>query len=258
MSTMIAEIILPQPPLTLAEKNTLCTYDERIRNASARIKRSSCEIAYFGWRIKKANRWEEFGCKNEQEYYTSRGINEHLWYTAMLVGRLLEPLSLEDLMTIGIYKGRLLSNVHADLWHDYDWLGDARKMSEYDFREIVSVRNRTLDGGESSQALLTAEAEYADAITRQKLDRLRKKYGLDNSIDVIKMALRDADSNVSIELAKAARHANKLLSLSKQALRSRRKSALSGSDKNVDRLITKAQNRLSDAITCAVQVQSNK
>jgi hypothetical protein len=252
----LVEVLPPQPPLSLAEKNILSTYDAKVRSASATIKRSSCEIAYYGWRIKKADRWSEFNCATEEEYFTSRGINSHLWSTAMIVGRLLEPLSLEELTTIGIYKGKLLSNVHSDLWHDYPWLADAKRMSERDFRDIVALRNRSLDGGEASQALLNAESEYAKSITKDKINYLRRKYNLDNSADAVAIALREADSTVTLELAKAARHANKLLTLSKQALRQRRKSALSGSDKNIDRLITKAQNRLTDAITCAVQVQS--
>jgi hypothetical protein len=253
-ASVISEII---PPLSLSQKSELVMRDTAIRKASASIRSSKCVIAFHGWRLHKSNRWHDLGYASEESYREAAGITPHMWDLCLTVGKLLEPLTLEQLTEIGIEKGILLTHVNSDLWFDFPWLQDAKRMSERDFRDVVTLRNRSLDSPEATEALL-ANQSSEDVVTRAKIDYLRRKYGLDNSIDAIKMALRDADSSVAIELAKAARHANKLLTLSQQALRSRRKSALSPTDKNIDRLIRKAKDRLSDAITCAVNVQLGK
>jgi hypothetical protein len=253
VSQVEPEIIPSLPP------SELSAHDTAIRKASVSLKISRCQIAYHGWRLRKSNSWNALGFANEEAYRESAGIGPQTWDTCLLVGRLLEPLSLEQLIEIGVDKGKLLSQVSSDLWFDYPWLDDARAMSISELRDAVTMRNRTLDSGEASIAL--AEAEAANTITRGQIKYLQRKHGL-NKDDAVAMALRDSDSTVAIELAKAIKHAAKLLTLASQSVTLKHSAhkiprPYQIREGNAKRLIEKARVRMLDALAaCVTGLQS--
>jgi hypothetical protein len=209
-------------------------------------------IAYYGWRIKKSQRWPEFGCANETEYCCSRGIAMSTWSSCMRVGQLLEALTFDQLQSIGIENGMILCTVNPDIWSDYDWLSDARSTPYRKFRELVAVRNQTLDGGEQSHALMQSQKRL---VARNRLREIAREHNLATIDDALALALDGEGTTASAQLLAAAKHAAKLLTLVRAQLRKGASGSFTTSQRylEAERLIEKTKKRLTDAVAIAVE-----
>lgn len=252
-SSPFLPLAMTLPAITSAEKRELSICDAHVRKAMAAIRASRIEIAYFGWRIKRSQRWMEFGCATEDEYRTSREIPSRTWQECMVVGQLLEALSFDDLSAIGVENGIRLSFVNPDIWYDYDWLQDARSTPYREFRKLVALRNQTLDGGEHSVAI---ERSRQRQVTRDRLREICREHKLATIDDALSLALDGVGVSVSAQLLAASKHANKLLSIAIKGMHKGkrgyqfRQSHLGG---ETDRIVGLAKKRLADAIAIAVE-----
>jgi hypothetical protein len=235
------------PPITAAEKAVLDDAHAHVCGAVKSMRSSQIELAYYGWRIQKSQRWAEFGCRNQAEYLDKFYIPSHAWSHCVRVGRVLESLPFDELSRIGIAKALHIARINPDIWHDYDWLAEARTMGRSKFGMLVTARNAALDGGEQSEALQLADKRK---VTRAELRRIRKEHGLPSTEDAIAVALDGGGGSQTAQLFAACKHAVKLLSLVRQEMKKLKTKSVPRQE--ALRLTIKAQERLRESIKVAV------
>jgi hypothetical protein len=241
------------PPLSPADQATLSTWDSCVDRASRIRSTATMALAYYGWRVKKSGRWSEFGCSNEQEYREARGISPNTWRVCMRIGQVFEAMPFEQLAVMTVTTATWFTKINPQLWHDYPWLEEAKRLQSKVFAKLVTDRNRLIDpefgrSGRGNSAGL--------AIYRARLQLLKQQQELKSAEEAAMFLAADLPRSEHSQLLAASRHAYKLVGLAIKTMKRRQKKqsryiSARYTDKHLEdelRQLGKARTRLSAAI----------
>ena len=178
-------------------------------------RQSSLQLAYYGWRVKKLRGWTLTPMLDaEREYVQARGIPIRWWRECTRVGQVLEALTLEELSSIGLSRSQSITQINPEIWDDYDWMADARRLSAEKFDKLVRLRN-------------AGNHDFPD----------------EEEPEPVPMEAAPVEQVIA-----AAKHAQKLLKLADKALRKYPYASDTKFVRETRRLMDKARTRLNDTM----------
>lgn len=120
--------------------------DQKIRSAIRAYNQSFAHLAYFGWRLKLANGFEELGFEDERAYMISLGVRKSWWYSAVAIGQLLQTMALEEIEKIQVGQLLLLLDVEPEIRSQYPWAQEAATDGFTELARKINDRNVLVPG----------------------------------------------------------------------------------------------------------------
>ena len=173
-------------------------YHAELQNAARSYRKCLAYIAYFGFRMRMEEGWTllgfESGPRGEEAYRDSLEIPRSTWYKYVRIGQALHQLSLEDLQRIRPTNLELLDNVNPTLWHDFNWVAEAKRLEPKQLAELVSERNKTVGDDREPLTYVRFRVPYlAKEAVEQKVDDYRKRHGLSSFGQALEFIVADCD-----------------------------------------------------------------
>ena len=206
---------LMHAPVTLSSRDpaalTASELDTRLRGAVTTAHRSTCELIYYGYRLKLATDWRELGFATEEAYVESLGIGWMMWDRWIRIGERLAHLTLTEMTSISQRALGLLASVQPDLWPEYAWLEEAKVLPAREFEMLVKQRNHEHQPAGSRGLLSEPRADIKvaipisqQAVLQRRLDQLRRRERLATTGEALVYALAATDRAGQLEDSLAA------------------------------------------------------
>lgn len=182
---------------------------QHLQRSTTECRNAMMEIAYYGYRLRLANSWEEIGFADEQTCHDYLGIPAATWDKYISIGERLANLSLADLRSLSLVAAQWLTRVNPKLWDEFDWVAEARLLSSTDFAALVAQRNndRRLLSAKSAVAQPNeGQVEFKFPIPpshlrpfKQRLEKIRQGYDVRSVAEALELALAAAEHELARE-----------------------------------------------------------
>lgn len=187
----IATPSLPSPEI-LSPRPDLRPHMEGLRTGAKYLKTGTMYIAYHGARLRAADGWKDFGFESEEDCRDKLGIPRSTWYKFIRIGEALIALSLEDLQQITIGNAELLIQVAPELWADYPWVQEAKRLSGGAFAELIVMRNQTAGSDREPMTYVRWQVPYsAKAAIEEMVEAFMQREGLKTTGHALEMLVAD-------------------------------------------------------------------
>jgi hypothetical protein len=195
------------------ESHPVEDYHSELQSAARNFRYSMARIAYYGFRMRLSEGWVALGLepgpRGEEAYRESLDIPRSSWYKAVRLGQSLHQLSLEDLTRIPTTNAELLLQVDPSLWHDHNWLSEAKTLKPKAMAELVAERNKTVGGKEPLSTMVVKVPFLAKRAMEEMLESVQHKYELSSKGQALELMI--ADLHQDANLVSAAEQALQLL-----------------------------------------------
>ena len=116
--------------------------DQEIRHGAKAYRAGLRIVMIFGWKLRLAERWEELGFANEDAYRFDLDIPTSTWYKYVNLGFELRHVQPDDLKQIRITNLELMTQIGPELWRDFPWVDEAKKLKPAEFAELIVERRQ--------------------------------------------------------------------------------------------------------------------
>lgn len=177
-------------PVELSEAQRL---DREVRSAARQYNTSFARMAYYGYRLKLIDGFEELGYSSEYAYMASLGVGKSWWYEALSVAEALYPLPLEEMEKLSVGQCQLLLQIKPEIRQSYQWTKEAQSDSYRDFAQKIEDRNRLVPGPEKvpmAPISIRVPAAAKGAIF-QSLSEFQKKHQLSSIGQALEFAVTE-------------------------------------------------------------------
>jgi hypothetical protein len=144
----MATATLYQVPSRVSASVEASECDVKIRSAVKAYNSSFGSLAYWSWKLKRINGYEELGFDSEHSYYQSLGISRSWYYHAVSFGQHCSHMTLEEMESIPAGIAELMLSIKPEIRKSYDWASEAKALSYTQFLQNVETRNQTAPGPE--------------------------------------------------------------------------------------------------------------
>lgn len=132
------------------------------------------------------------GPRGEEAYRDHLKIPRSTWYRAIRIGQAFHQLKLEDLERLSLANAEILLTVNPSLWHDFNWLFEARTMEANQLAQLVTARNASIgDRREPLQTMMFKVAVTARSAIDRMLESFQKRHELANKSQALEMIIAD-------------------------------------------------------------------
>jgi len=199
--------IQPQPQIMASGELSSPEMFAKVRSAATKLRNSLVEIAFYGWKLRQRQAWQELGFVDEDAAREDLGLSQSMWGTYMILGERLEGLTMDQMSTVTVEAARLLTRIHPNVWAEYAWLQEARALPMRKFALLVEQRNQQA----SPKALVEPRVimDIKVPVTqKQRLDDrmqvLRKQQNLTTNAATLDYALGAAEREAQLRAEIAA------------------------------------------------------
>lgn len=210
-------VLEPPPPpigeILSPEQTPVDEYHAELQTAARHYRYSLARIAYFGFRMRMSEGWTRFGLepgpRGEEAYRESLDVPRSTWYKAIRIGNALHQLSLEDLTRIPTTNAELLIQVDPAIWHERNWVSDAKTLKPKALGELVAERNKAVGSREPLSTMVVKVPFLAKQAMEEMLESVQHKYELSSKGQALELMI--ADLHHDANLVSAADRALQLL-----------------------------------------------
>lgn len=175
--------------------------DQRLRSAAKTLKNSLMEIAYYGWRMRLGDHWAEFGCDSEDQYRESIDIPRSTWYKFLRIGQVLHEIPYRDLQQIPTTNAELLMQVSPELWQDYPWVQEAKRLKPSDFALQITQRNRSVGNDRQPMTYFRVKVPYTlKEFLETTIEVFRQRNGLSTIGQALEFLIADRHDRPNVML----------------------------------------------------------
>ena len=165
--------LLPTSPSMIA------MMDREMRQAAKSYRAGLAAIAYYGSRLRLANRWQDLGVENEEAYRILLDIPRSTHYKWVGIGLAHQHLSLSDLQSIPCVNLELMQEITPEQRPEHDWVAEARQLEPGDFAKLITERNEQVGDIREPMTFFRERVVYsAKKFIEDALESFRARYGL--------------------------------------------------------------------------------
>jgi hypothetical protein len=210
-------VLEPPPPpigeILSPESEPILEYHAELQSAARNLRYSLAKIAYYGWKMRLSDGWVrlgfESGPRGEDAYRESLDIPRSTYFKHVRIGQSLHQLSLEDLTRIPTTNAELLIQVDPAIWHERNWVSDAKTLKPKALGELVAERNKAVGSREPLSTMVVKVPFLAKQAMEAMLESVQHKYELSSKGQALELMI--ADLHQDANLVSAADRALQLL-----------------------------------------------
>lgn len=218
-----------------------------LRRAAHGLKNSFMSIAYYGFRVRMGEYFRDYGFESEDQFRESLDIPRSTWYKAIRVGEALNQLSLEDLQQISTGNADLLIQIQPQLWQDFPWIDEAKRLKPAEFAVKVADRHRQAGDTREPMTYYRCKVPFlAKAAIEEMVESFRERNSLASTGQALEFLMAD-----SFDRPNAVAAIANAMSLITSAIRSLEKR--SNSSENEIEWLHQAKRGLHEAYTQKIQ-----
>lgn len=192
MSALTTIPAVAAAPEILAPAGEAYGCDLNLRRAAKALKTSLMEIAYYGWRLKRTEGWLELGYEDETAYRHSLDIPKSTYFKFIRIGEALQQLSLDDMKALSTGNAELLLQVPPELWHDFPWVMEAKKLPTPEFAMRITTRSEQSGSDRVPMTYFRVRVPFlAKDALEEMVDNFRSKHGLASAGQALELLIAD-------------------------------------------------------------------
>lgn len=157
-------------------------------------------IGWYGIRIKLANGWQQAGYEDEEACWKALDVPRSVWYKYLRLCLATFSLSLEDLNQISIANLEMMAADIPDATrYDFDWVGDAKRLSPREFAQVITDRNVSAGSGSTPMDYVRFKVPFlAKTMIEETVSDFQKKYELASPGSALELLVADRFDRQSI------------------------------------------------------------
>ena len=169
-----------------------------MRKAARAYKTSLAIIAYYGWRLRLADRWHDLGVNSEDEYREKLDIPRSTFFKWVNIGKVHHNLSLADLQAIPTTNLELLQEVAPEQRAEFPWVEEAKTLRPELLVDLIKERHRENGNTYEPMTYFRERVVYsAKKFIEEALEGYKERYGLGSRGRALELMIADNHDRMS-------------------------------------------------------------